>query len=129
MLTRRALLYRTVLGAAGGVLAACSAYPVAAADLAYVRAQTAPNGELKIAVASFPNTLDALKETNVLRFGVGETLMRLTPTYELQPWLADHVSNVDPLTWRIFLRPNALFHDGSPVTAADVVDAFRRNYV
>ncbi len=89
MLTRRALLYRTVLGAAGGVLAACAALPAAAADLSVARAQTAsPNGELRIAVASFPNTLDALKETNVLRFGVGETLMRLSPTFELQPWLA-----------------------------------------
>jgi peptide/nickel transport system substrate-binding protein len=72
--------------------------------------------------------MDALKETNVLRFGVGETLMRLTPTYQLAPWLADHVTNIDPLTWQIALRPNARFHDGSPVTSADVVKAFQRNY-
>ncbi len=112
------------------MLAACAALPAAAADLSVARAQTAsPNGELRIAVASFPNTLDALKETNVLRFGVGETLMRLSPTFELQPWLAQRVDNVDPLTWHIFLRPNATFHDGAPVTAADVVEAFRRNYI
>lgn len=89
---------------------------------------TPPTGELRIAVASFPNTLDALKETNVLRFGIGETLMRLTPQYELEPWLAERVVNVDPLTWRVTLRSNAKFHDGSPVTAEDVVAAFRRNY-
>lgn len=123
-LTRRALLYRTALGAAGGVFAASFLNP------ARIQAQTAsPTGELRIAVASFPNTFDALKETNVLRFGVGETLMRLTPTYELQPWLAERVENVDPLTWQIFLRPNAKFHDGSPVTGADVVEAFRRNFI
>ena len=73
--------------------------------------------------------MDALVETNVLRFGVGETLMRLTPSYELAPWLAESVVNIDPLTWRVMLRSNAKFHDGSPVTAGDVVEAFRRNYV
>jgi peptide/nickel transport system substrate-binding protein len=128
-LTRRALLYRTAVGAASGLLATSVVRP-AFAQLRSASAQTAaPRGELRIAVASFPNTLDALLETNVLRFGVGETLMRLTPTYELQPWLAERVENVDPLTWRISLRPNARFHDGSPVTAADVVEAFRRNYI
>src|SRR5258707_14113489 len=112
MLTRRALLYRTVLGAAGGVLAACAALPAAAADLSVARAQTAsPNGELRIAVASFPNTLDALKETNVLRFGVGETLMCLIPTFELLPWQAQRVVYVDTLTLHIFQRPIDPFHE------------------
>jgi len=122
IVTRRELLRTAAFVAAGTVLVLRGAGRVAA------QSRTS-SGELRIAVASFPNTLDALKETNVLRFGVGETLMRLTPSYGLEPWLADHVSNVDPLTWRISLRPNAMFHDGSPVTAADVVDAFRRNYI
>jgi ABC-type transport system substrate-binding protein len=45
-----------------------------------------------------------------------------------RPWLAESVVNIDPLTWRVMLRANARFHDGSPVTADDVVEAFRRNY-
>ena len=120
-LTRRGFLQSVAaLTAAGGVLTTLA--PLS-------RAQTqSSRGELRIAVASFPNSMDALKETNVLRFGVGETLMRLTPTYELQPWLADHVDNIDPVTWHIALRPNARFHDGSPVTATDVVNAFQTNY-
>jgi peptide/nickel transport system substrate-binding protein len=122
-LRRRTLLTAAAAGAAATALSRLvSAGP-------YSFAQTsAPSGQLRIAVASFPNSLDALKETNVLRFGVGETLMRLTPTYGLTPWLADHVDNIDPLTWHIVLRPNAMFHDGSPVTAADVVSAFARNH-
>jgi len=81
-----------------------------------------------VCVRSKLGCLDALKETNVLRFGIGETLMRLSPLFELQPWLAQRVDNVDPTTRRVMLRDNARFHDGSPVTATDVVEAFRRNY-
>ena len=127
-LTRRALLQRTTFGVLSGALLASTARPSIGFATVRQAQASSPTGELRIAVASFPNSMDALKETNVLRFGVGETLMRLTPTYALEPWLADHIENVDPLTWHVFLRPNARFHDGSPVTAADVVDAFRRNY-
>jgi hypothetical protein len=83
-LSRRALLQRTSLGVIGGALAIAAA-PSAAASMVRRGQANAPTGELHIAVASFPNSMDALKETNVLRFGVGETLMRLTPTYCLQP--------------------------------------------
>jgi peptide/nickel transport system substrate-binding protein len=127
-LTRRALLQRTTFGVLSGALLATTVRPGFAAAAVRRAQTTSPTGELRIAVASFPNSMDALKETNVLRFGVGETLMRLTPTYGLEPWLADHIQNVDPLTWHVVLRPNALFHDGSPVTADDVVAAFARNY-
>src|SRR5438045_941711 len=92
VLTRRRLLQSAAATAAGGVLIR-GATPVAAASVRGDVRRAAASGELRIAVASFPNTLDALKETNVLRFGVGETLMRLTPTYELQPWLAERVDN------------------------------------
>ena len=128
-LTRRALLQRSGLAAGGGMLALSTIARSTALAAPIREQQTASTGELRIVVGSFPNTLDALKETNVLRFGVGETLMRLTPTYGLEPWLADHVTNIDPLTWHIVLRPNAKFHDGSSVTAADVVAAFQRNYI
>ena len=94
-LTRRAFLQNAAaLTAAGSVLTTLT--PL-------VRAQAqASRGELRIAVASFPNSMDALKETNVLRFGVGETLMRLSPTYELQPWL---VLNRPTRPWRFWSGP------------------------
>ena len=44
---------------------------------------------------------------------------------KLEPWLAEsHTVSADGLTWEFKLRPGAKFHDGSPVTAADVVFSF-----
>lgn len=46
---------------------------------------------------------------------------------QMQPWLATgHTASADGLTWDFTLRPGAKFHDGSEVTAADVVYSFRR---
>jgi peptide/nickel transport system substrate-binding protein len=42
------------------------------------------------------------------------------------PGLALSWEAVDPLTWRIRLRPNVTFHDGSPFTAGDVVFSLAR---
>lgn len=153
--TRRTFLSAAVATVAAAILAACGdasaptvtvaptvpasrtttsspTTPIAAAPAsntpAIPRMTAQPTGELRIVVASYPNTLDALKETNVLRFGLGETLMRLSPQYKLEPWLAQSLTNVDPLTWRVALRPNAKFWDGTPVTADAVIAAFRRNW-
>jgi peptide/nickel transport system substrate-binding protein len=40
------------------------------------------------------------------------------------PRLSDHWERIDSLTWRFHLRPDARWHDGSPVTAEDVVFSF-----
>lgn len=53
--------------------------------------------------------------------GVTETLMGLTPEMELYPRLAETIEQMDDMTWRVTLRDGLTFHDGSPVTAADVV--------
>ena len=46
---------------------------------------------------------------------------------KIEPWLAEsHTVSPDGLTWEFKLRPGAKFHDGSPVTAADVVFSFQR---
>ncbi len=45
----------------------------------------------------------------------------------MRPWLAaGHTASADGLTWEFALRPDAKFHDGSTVTAADVVYSFQR---
>src|SRR5437868_9851859 len=46
---------------------------------------------------------------------------------KLEAWLAEsHTVSSDGLTWEFKLRPDSKFHDGSPVTAADVVFSFQR---
>jgi peptide/nickel transport system substrate-binding protein len=46
---------------------------------------------------------------------------------ELKPWLAlSHTVSQDGLTWEFKLRQGAKFHDGSEITADDVVYSFRR---
>ena len=46
---------------------------------------------------------------------------------ELSPWLAEsHTISEDGLTYRFTLKANAKFHDGSPVTAEDVVYTIER---
>ncbi|MGD9892732.1 MAG: ABC transporter substrate-binding protein [Dehalococcoidia bacterium] len=91
---------------------------------------TAPKGELRLAFGiHMPGTLDSTKDGFTLVFtGMGETLTRLTRDNKAEPWLAERVSQIDPTTWRVTLRSNARFHDGTPVTAADVVASFRRNW-
>lgn len=42
-----------------------------------------------------------------------------------QPGLADRWERIDSLSWRFHLRPDARWHDGAPVTAADVVFSFQ----
>jgi len=46
---------------------------------------------------------------------------------KLVPWLAEsHTASPDGLTWEFTLREGAKFHDGSAITAEDVVWSFRR---
>jgi peptide/nickel transport system substrate-binding protein len=77
-----------------------------------------------------PTTLDPTTDTGweFIRWGMGETLTRLTPEQKLEPWLAESFRNVDPFTWRVTLRPDVRFWDGSPMTAEAVAASFKRNW-
>lgn len=89
-----------------------------------------PRGELRLAFGiHMPGTLDATKDGFSLVFvGAGETLVRINRQLKPEPWLAESVIQVDPTTWRVKLRSQAKFHDGSPVTAEDVAASFRRSW-
>jgi peptide/nickel transport system substrate-binding protein len=90
----------------------------------------APRGELRVALGiHFPGTLDATKDGFTLTFlGAAETLMRLNRDQKVEPWLAQGLTQVDPTTWRVTLRRNATFWDGSPVTAEEVAASLRRSW-
>jgi peptide/nickel transport system substrate-binding protein len=142
--TRRGFLGAGLAAAVTGLLAACGApAPSAAPPAANLTTGSAAanpttatarvarsTGELKLAIdGEFPATLDATKNAyQLVRLGAAETLTRLTPHMKLVPWLAKDVSNVDPTTWRVSLRPNAKFWDGTPVTAQEVQAAFQANW-
>ena len=141
LLSRRRFLGAGLAAAGAGLLAACGAPAPAAAPNATAPASSAApasaaarpaqsTGELKMAVdGEFPATLDATKNAyQLLRLGVAETLTRITPQNKVVPWLAREVTAVDPSTWRVALRPNAKFWDGTPVTAQDVMTAFQANW-
>ncbi len=59
-------------------------------------------------------------------FNVYEALTTTDPEGKLQPGLAERWERVDPKTWHFYLRQGVLFHNGNPLTAADVVASLDR---
>ena len=55
--------------------------------------------------------------------GVTETLMGIDYDLQLYPRLAASIEQASPTTWRVSLRPEVQFHDGSAVSAQAVVDS------
>jgi peptide/nickel transport system substrate-binding protein len=55
-----------------------------------------------------------------LNTNIFESLVRLTPDYQVEPLLAESWEFVEPNTWRFKLRQGVTFHDGTPFTAAAV---------
>ncbi len=56
-----------------------------------------------------------------LNTNVFESLVRLTPEYQVEPLLAETWEFVEPNTWSFTLRPDVVFHDGTPLTTEAVV--------
>ncbi|MFE7594422.1 ABC transporter substrate-binding protein, partial [Kitasatospora sp. NPDC057512] len=77
-----------------------------------------------------PPTLDYLQAfdypQNTVLSNVCESLMRWTPQLTLAPGLAEKASNPDPATWVYDLRSGVHFHDGTVMTADDVVYSLGR---
>ena len=89
-------------------------------------AATAVNAKsLRYATQDEPQTLDPhavnLAVTTRLLSNVYEGLVGRDKDYKIVPWLATSWSQPDALTWRFKLRPNVKFHDGTVMTADDVV--------
>lgn len=60
------------------------------------------------------------------RAGVSETLIGMGYDMTMQPRLAEAFENISETKWKLTLRDDALFHDGTPVTAQSVKDSFAK---
>lgn len=93
---------------------------------------TEPKGDLRIGTGlNLPSSMMvAVGQTgyNMVAYGAGEMLMRLSPQLKLEPWLAETVTPTDASTWQVKLRKGVLFHDGSELKAQDVADSFKRSW-
>jgi len=77
-----------------------------------------------------PQTMDPHSQneslTNQMNGQVYETLVNRGKQLELVGVLATEWKQVAPTRWRVKLRPNVKFHDGSPFTADDVIFSVQR---
>src|SRR5260221_101030 len=100
-----------------------------------VRAQADTRPVLRIAVQALPPTLEPLESiSNVglrLTYNVFDTLLRrdfLAEAHDggqhLVPHLATALTQRDPLTWEIALRPGVRLQDGGELTAEDALSTF-----
>ncbi|MEW6337251.1 MAG: ABC transporter substrate-binding protein [Acidobacteriota bacterium] len=89
-----------------------------------------PPPTLTVAEASQPSTFDPHLHNEIAVWStlsnVCEGLVGFSPDMRIEPALASSWRALDPLRTRFELRPGASFHDGTPVTAADVVASFTR---
>jgi peptide/nickel transport system substrate-binding protein len=104
--------------------------PRLALGLSLLLAGPAMAQNLRIGIQAPPSTLDPhwllnLANTGALR-NIYDTLVARDDQMRLQPGLAESWRVVDDTTWEFRLRPNLRFHDGSPVTSADVAASFQR---
>jgi peptide/nickel transport system substrate-binding protein len=85
---------------------------------------------LRVATAFDPQTMDpqslALLYHTRIAFQLYESLVTRDEQFRVEPGLAVSWTNPTPTTWRFKLRPNVVFHDGSPFSADDAVFSIER---
>lgn len=123
-----------VLAAVGLLAGACAAPPPAAgppaANATAAPQTTAAPSALRVAL-EIPVQLDPAfassdSEIAILN-AVYDYLVDIDENNRLQPRLARSITaSADGLAYTVELQPDATFHDGSPVTAADVIYTFDR---
>ncbi|MER6175857.1 ABC transporter substrate-binding protein [Streptosporangium sp. NPDC001681] len=64
---------------------------------------------------------------NTVLANICEQLMRITPDLKVEPGLASAATSPDPKRWVYTIRSGVKFHDGSTLTADDVVASMRRH--
>jgi peptide/nickel transport system substrate-binding protein len=103
----------------------------AAAVLAFV-APMAPAGaaDLRLALSSSPSAMDPQFHNLAANLNISQnifdSLVRMDPDSRITPGLAESWKRIDDSTWEFHLRPGVTFHNGDPLTAADVAFSLAR---
>jgi peptide/nickel transport system substrate-binding protein len=91
---------------------------------------TAQAQTLRVASAFDPQTMDphslALLYHVRVVYQVYESLVNRDADFKLEPALATEWRMTSPTSWRFVIRPGVSFHDGSAMTADDVVFSLQR---
>ena len=93
-----------------------------------------PAGELTYAlhVTLTPAWFDPAENTGLItpmmvQYGLHDALFKPMPEGRMTPSLAEsYTESPDKLTYEFTLRPNLIFHNGDPLTTADVQFTFER---
>ncbi len=87
-------------------------------------------GILKIALNQEANTVDPHKSRDIagtqIKGMVYSQLLKYGRDLQVQPDVAERYDNPDPTTYVFHLRQGVTFHDGTPLTADDVVASYER---
>lgn len=87
------------------------------------------DAQLRIALESFPTNLDPRLATDAYSYDLIETLynglVRPAGTGGFEPDLAESLTQPDPRTFEITLKEGVHFHDGSTLSASDVLCTYR----
>ena len=93
-------------------------------------AVSAQAGDLRIGRATEHGSLDPhysdLGSDVATAENAFESMIRFDSKLQIHPSLALSWTSIDPSTWEIELRPGVTFHDGSPMTAADIAFSLNR---
>lgn len=123
-LTLAAVLTLTACGTSGGGSSA------GASTAGESSANAASADTLRVVLNSEPSDLDPHKNTRLTAWAVQEEIFDKLVTKDekgnIQPDLATSWTQIDDHTWQFKLRDDVTFHDGSKLTAADVVFSFQR---
>jgi len=102
----------------------------AAAVVLACAASTASAADLRIGLAADVTSMDPhfvnIQPNNLVAWHVFDALTRVDENARLVPGLAESWKAIDATTWEFKLRRGVKFHDGSELTAEDVVYSLER---
>jgi peptide/nickel transport system substrate-binding protein len=110
-----------------GLLAGLFALALVQAKAAPLQAETTVNAVLEAEIVTLDPYMTGAYITRTFGYMVFDTLFAPDSKGAIKPQMVGSwTTSDDKLTWRFTLRDGLAFHDGSPVTAADVTASLKR---